>query len=248
VTYYDSLDDDYDLPELDKGAHLVELKGSPGALTWPDICPNCGAPASERVKVRKVFGRHTQLSSESRSYSRFLIRSATIPLCAACAQRHRELLRVTMPQQALFRILRNPAMLAAYAAIAFAVFAFRRLVVGSGEPQHGLAIIGFFLLVALFTFSMVWWHTRTDFVPPLTEIARACDWSDNLGNLLTGERHAYAIRNAAFTQALAFLNGDRFVSATDRKRFQNLNVVYGLSIFAALAAAALLLGRLRTHQ
>src|SRR5262245_40333906 len=40
-----------------------------------------------------------------------------------------------------------------------------------------------------------WWSFRYDRMPPQTEVTRACDFSDNLGNPFVGERRTFAIRN-----------------------------------------------------
>jgi hypothetical protein len=227
--------------ELPEGAHHVELKGSPHRLIWPSICPNCGAAASERVKVRKVFSRDPRVSSDSSLGVTYVIRSAVIPLCAECARRHRESLRETTFREAILMVLRNPAMFAAAAAIAFVAFILRSPVTAGRVPKPAeLAISGVLLMIAFVAFARVWWETRTDRVPPLTEIARACDWSDNLGNLVNGERHVYGIRNAAFAKAFAEVNADRLVTEEGRKRFSRIELVYSLVVFALIAVAAML--------
>ena len=54
-------------------------------------------------------------------------------------------------------------------------------------------------------------------VPPLTEITRACDFSDNVG-FPFGRRRFYAIRNPAFAQAFTAANQDRLWTDAIRKR------------------------------
>jgi len=74
-----------------------------------------------------------------------------------------------------------------------------------------------------------------------TEIARACDWSDNLGNIAAGERHVYAIRNQAFASELAALNRERIVSPGRRKRLKRVELLVTLVVFAAMAIIAMLI-------
>ena len=230
-------DRDEDLPQ---DAHRVELMGSPRRLVWPAMCPNCGAPASERIVVRKIFrrmsgGRHR----DSRGWN-YVIRSAAIPFCTACAERHRQATPPLTRTAVVLSVVRNPLMIALVGATTFAVISFPAV----GETRGhwiGLAIFGFFVIAAVWSVVAAWWSTRVYRVPRLTEIARACDFSDNLGSLFVGERHVYAIRNATFAAAFVEANRDRMVTAAARKRVRRVERALSLLVLASLIVAALLL-------
>jgi hypothetical protein len=35
--------------------HRLELRGSPEALVWPDVCAYCGSASGERIRVSVIF-------------------------------------------------------------------------------------------------------------------------------------------------------------------------------------------------
>jgi hypothetical protein len=228
---------DEDLPQ---DVHGVELMGSPRHLVWPDLCPNCGAPASEQIVVRKIFRRMSG-GPEGEGGWEYVIRSAEIPFCAACAERHRQATPPLTRAAVVLDVLRSPLMIAVVGATTFAVISFQPAVVGTRGHWMGLALFGFFVITAVWSALAAWWSTRVYRVPRLSEIARACDFSDNLGNLIVGERHIYAIRNAKFAAALAEANRDRIVTDADRERVRRVEFAFGLLVLALVVVAAILL-------
>src|SRR5262249_43031871 len=66
--------------------HRVELTGSLLSLGFPSRCANCGAVATERLPIRKVFGRMAGLPGmRSTRYRGYRIDTARVPYCPACS-------------------------------------------------------------------------------------------------------------------------------------------------------------------
>jgi hypothetical protein len=78
-------------------------------------------------------------------------------------------------------------------------------------------------------------------VPTLTEITRACDFSDNVG-FPFGIRRFFAIRNAAFADAFASANQDRLWTDAIRKRDAWISGIVFLALLAAAQIAWLVRG------
>jgi hypothetical protein len=233
--------------ERDKGlptsAHRVELTGSPRSLIWPGICPNCGQPASERITVRKIFRRSLKyIAGRALRVApwTFVIGRVDVPFCGACAERHREQAKPLTGAALMFSYLRSPSLIAFAGAAGFAIVLFRPLVLearGSSSYPIGLAVLGFLVLTAAASALSAWRETRFWRVPPQTDITRACDFSDDLRYLFLLERRVYAIRNAAFAEALAAANRDRLWTEARRKRAEPLEIV--IVVVAILSAVGL---------
>jgi hypothetical protein len=71
--------------DLAQHPHRLELRGVPTDFVWPDVCPACGAPARDRLEVRKVFIRHHR---GRRGGTRYPVTSLTVPFCEKCVDRH----------------------------------------------------------------------------------------------------------------------------------------------------------------
>lgn len=231
---------DLDFPP---GRHLVHLTGWPRTLAWPGICPNCGAPAPERVKVRKVFGRTFDRAFD-REYHVIVIRSIVIPLCGVCAGEHRAALRAPSARQVVWRIVRSPAIIGIVAPLLFANWLGWRLFADDGP--HGwveYAVVGVCVLISIWTLLLMLWNTRSERVPPLTEVASACDFSDNMGTWPGHSHRVYAIRNAAFAQAFAEANRHRLWTATQAHQERRIKAAVVL-LFVSIAVAAIVLPRI----
>ena len=230
---------DRDLPA---DAHRVELTGPPRTLAWPGMCPNCGAPAAERIEVRRIFRR----GSRHRPWRYIIGPRVAVPFCAACAEQHRRELSPITARELLVRCLLNPLWIAVAGATTFAVISYQPAVVGTrGNPGHwvGVALFGTLVLTAAYGVFAVWDSTKLLRVPPPTDVTRAFEFSDNL-NILLGERHVYAIRNSAFAEALAAANRGRLWTDADRKRYGVVTTVATVVVITALIVARLvLLGR-----
>jgi len=218
----------------------VELRGSPGSLAWPAVCASCGAAAAERIKVRKVFPRPRYRGRRRRvGMATYAIASARIPFCAACAERHRELVPRRSSASRMVGVLLTPLLIPVVGSAYFGNVVLRSaLEVPPGDAGFGIA----WGLTALFTVILLWsafaaWHaTRPGRVEPQTDITRACDFSDDVGQLFEGERRIYAMRDATFADAFYAANRDRLWTAADdarsSRRFAAALAVAGVAALA----------------
>ena len=98
---------------------------------------------------------------------------------------------------------RTPAVLSFFGAVAIAVILSMIFLQGGEGVSLRVqlyALGGIALIVGMGVF-MTAREARFLRVPPLTEITRACDFSDNVGYAF-GRRRLYAIRNPVFAAAL----------------------------------------------
>lgn len=217
-----------DIYERDHGlpgqAHRIELVGSPRQLTWPPICPNCGADADQRVTLRKVFRRMAPTDDGFKRMWKYHVQSVEIPLCRPCAGAHHAAAPALSRAQVLLSCVRTGAVFAFVPALVATVFMGRLMLGSIGTPGfRAYALVLAALAIAAVASAIVAWReTRFRRVPPLTDIARACDVSDDLGDRLSGERHVYAIRNDRFAAAFATANADRVFDAPRRARVQRV--------------------------
>ena len=209
---------------------VVALIGSHRRIVWPALCPACGAAASSHIDVAKIFGRRSQYGGHG--YYRFIVRQR-IPYCQACADRHQQL--VARVPSVVGSFFRTPALLSFIGAVAVAGILAMIFLQGGEGVSTGMrlyALVGILSLVGVGT-----WITAREArfvrVPPLTEITRACDFSDNVG-FPFGRRRFYAIRNAAFAEAFTRLNEDRLWTDAIRKRDEWIS---GIVVVVVLVAA-----------
>jgi hypothetical protein len=223
------LEDHRDLPP----AQIVALIGSHRRVAWPPLCPACGAAAATRIDVAKIFGRRSQYGGHG--YYRFIVRQR-IPFCQSCVDRHQQLVNRVPSVIASFFI--NPAVLSFIGAVAVAAILSMIFLQGGEGLAVGArlyALGGIILLVGIGTFITAR-EARFLRVPPLTEITRACDFSDNVG-FPFGRRRFYAIRNPAFADAFTRANQDRLWTDAIRKRDDWISgIVFVVLIVAALIA------------
>jgi hypothetical protein len=212
-------------------SHIVALIGSHRRVAWPSLCPACGASASTHVNVAKIFGRRSRYGNHS--YYRFIVRMR-VPFCAACAERHQQLVKRVPSWIGCF--FRTPAILSFIGAAAVAAILSMIFLQGGEDVSLGMRLYAFggiVLLVGLGIF-MTAREARFLRVPPLTEITSACDFSDNVG-FPFGRRRFYAIRNPAFAEEFAKANHDRLWTDAIRKRDEWVSVI----VFVVLIVATL---------
>ena len=216
---------------------MVALVGSHRRVVWPPLCPACGAPASTHIKVGKIFGRRSRYGNHA--YFRFIIWQR-IPFCRSCAERHQQ---VVAPVPSLIgSFFRTPAVLSFVGAVAVAIILSRIFLQGGEEVALGtrLYALGGILLLVGAGIVIAAREARFLRVPPLTEITRACDFSDNVGYPF-GYRRFYAIRNVAFAEAFARANHNRLWTDEIRKRDDWISGI----VFVVLVVAALIAWLLR---
>jgi len=229
VTRQRFLDDHQDLPP----SHVVALIGSHRRVTWPALCPACGAPASTHINVAKIFGRRARRTGHGSNRSIVRMR---IPFCAPCADRHQQL--VTPVPSVIGSFFRAPALLSFIAAVAVASILSMIFLQGGEGISLGArvyALGGIVLLVSLGIFITAR-EARFLRVPPLTEITRACDFSDNVG-FPFGRRRFYAIRNPVFADAFARANQEWLWTDAIKKRDGWISgIAFVVLVVAALIA------------
>ena len=233
---------DQDLPA---GSQRVALTGRPRAIAWPPLCPNCGNPTAERLRIEKVFRRKTR-----RRPWRYLIAALDVPFCAACAARHRQLVEPPRPLDGWLAVLKSPLLIPLAGACILGAILFRPVIIeGSSDPGGrwvALGLYGFLALAAIASIIGAWRGNRPYRVPRSTEISRAFDYSDNLGNVVTGERRVYAIRNPAFADAFTAANRDHLWTDEIKQRDRRRSTIFGILVVLALVVAWLLMRITRT--
>ena len=234
---------------LEPHPNRVELTGSLRSLAFPSRCANCGTVTTERLPVRKVFGRSSgyRRRAISRGYIGYRIDTARVPYCPACiAQDARERRSLASRWWARLRgilIRCFPAVVP----LGFAVFLLSTI----QPPTHAGEAAGGFerALALLFGLSGAglivygWWDTRRCMVPDQTSVTLAFDFSPDVSDLLDHEeRRVYAMRDGAFAEAFTALNRERIWQPDPAEDRAESRVWMACVVFLALGAlvAALL--------
>ena len=172
--------------DLAQHPHRLELRGAPTDFVWPDVCPACGAPARDRLEVRKVFvHRHRGRGAGTR----YAVTSLTVPFCEKCVDRHHAETRPMSPLRRLLTYFQSlliiPASGAAYmASVTLPAAAGTTVDQPAGRWGWGLGVV--FVGICVASQIAMWPATRRFQVPPQTSITRAFDYSDELGNVGEG--------------------------------------------------------------
>lgn len=236
---------------LEPHAHRVELTGSLRSLGFPSRCANCGAVTTERLPIRKVFGRmagHRRRVRSSR-YRGYRIDTAQVPYCPACIAldaRERQSPASRWRARLVSLLIQS---IPALPCLGFAVF---MLSIIHPPANPGEASGGFERILALvFGFAgaclvaHAWWDTRRYLVPRQTSVTLAFDFSPDISELLDRkERRVYAVRDPAFAEAFTALNRDRLWQPDPAAERKELRVWIVCAVFLAVGAlAAALLNR-----
>ena len=221
--------------------HRLELRGWPRSLAFPPVCAYCGAPATERIAVRKAFARprvHSNMYGRSRPYRGDTVITVRVPFCGRCAGQHRDTVQRISFMRRVRSLLLTP-LLVPLAGFAFVFFNTLPPVrdmsfhgPGAGSAWSIPAVMAFGFAWCLF---IAWVVSRSGRIEQQTEITRACDFSDDVSRLFERERHIYAIRDRTFFDAFAAANHGRVWSADDDARSSRRHV---LAIIATVGAAA----------
>ena len=223
------LDGHADLPP----SQVVALIGSHRRIVWPPLCPACGSAAASHIDVARTFGRKSQYGTHA--YYRFIVRMR-IPFCQSCVDRHHEV--VPPVPSVIGSFFRTPAILAFIGAVAVAAILSHVFLQGGEGASQGARFYALGGIVALVALGIFLTEREARFlrVPPLTEITRACEFSDNVG-FPFGRRRFYAIRNSAFAEAFTRANEQRLWTDAIRKRDERISgIVVGALLIAALIA------------
>jgi hypothetical protein len=231
--------------------HRVELTGTLRSLGFPSRCANCGAATTERLPVRKLFGRWSgyRRTATSRRYVGYRIDTARVPYCTACiAQDARE--RQSLASR--WRARLGSLLLTSFPALfplGFAVFLLSTIdpPAHAGEATGGIerTFALAFGVAGAGLIAYAWWDTRRYMVPQQTSVTLAFDFSPDLSDVLDhGERRIYASRDPAFAEAFTALNRERIWQPDPAAERAELRVWIACAVFLALSAlAAVLLNR-----
>ena len=233
---------------LEPHPHRVELTGPLRSLGFPNRCANCGAVTSERLAVRKVFGRNAgyRRRTSSTRYRGYRIDTAQVPYCGACiAQDARERQSAASRWRARLGALLLQAFPGLFP-LGFAVF----LLTTIGPRKPGYAGGGFEQILALVfgaagagVIAYAWWDTRRCLVPRQTSVTLAFDFSPDISDVLDhSQRRVYAMRDTAFAEAFTALNRDRVWQPDPAAVRAEMRVWIVCAVFLAIGAlvAALL--------
>jgi hypothetical protein len=229
--------------DLSSYPYRLEVRGTPRSLTWPDVCVHCAAGATERVRVRRAFYRRARGRRYS-GLSGYRVVSADLPLCAACAARHRE----TVPQVSLFRRYRwwllNPAHIATIGCAALLVMVQPGQLDLPGTSTGLMAtwgLSGIFVLGIVWMIGITWWMSRPDRFEPPSEITSACAISHDVSQFFEGRRHLYGFRNQAFADAFGQANRSRVWTEGDQARMWKKSLVAVILLIVVFGGGRLLL-------
>jgi hypothetical protein len=223
--------------------YRLEVHGRPRSLMWPDVCANCGGPATEHILVRRAFYRH----GRGRRYPGFFgyrVVSAGVPFCQSCAARHRE----TLPRISWLRRYRwfvfNPAHIATIGcAVLLAVVlpSVLEMPLTSTGGRVAWGLIGVLVFGIVWTIGITWWMTRPDRFEPRTDITSACGVSHDVSQFFEGRRHIYAFRNQSFAAAFERANQPRVWTGRDQARMWKKSLVATILLIVVIGGARLLL-------
>ncbi len=218
--------------------HRLEVRGRPSSLHWPDICANCGAPASERIPVRRAWYRRVR----SREYGGlgYRVVSIRMPVCTACSERH----RATVPHRSWLSrygwFAFNPAHIATIGCAVVLVLLFRSGVAGADVSEGGglgTRLVALLAVGMVWTIAVTWWMTRPARFEPLSDVTSAVAISDAVNQFLEGRRHLYGFRNEAFAEAFARANRTRVWTAQDQAQMWWKSLVVTILLIVVVGGA-----------
>jgi hypothetical protein len=228
-------------------SHRFTLQGSPSALSFPPLCPNCGNSASAEIEYAKVFQRvHSDAPTEH------IVTSVRVPICGQCAAVHHE---QAAPPNRLSRVLSSfatgemlGAVFPAMAALFVVYLTLKELVKGRFDAAAiFIAVAAFFAVIAWSQRRHVWRATEHLRVAPPTEMTKAFDFSDDIAPAFESPRFVCTMRNERFaTDFIAFnrqleYRADSTSAVADRKKASRTMWLVG-AVVLALALLGYLLG------
>jgi hypothetical protein len=88
---------------------------------------------------------------------------------------------------------------------------------------------------------LMWQTSRASRLDPLTNVTRACDFSEDVSEFYEKERRIYAIKNKTFAESFAALNRDRAWTMDDQSRSMKLSFAVAIGMLLALGGVAALI-------
>jgi hypothetical protein len=231
---------------LPREGHRVLLAGSLGGLSYPPICPCCGARASEPLPITKVF-----VADTFDGPANFKIITAAPMFCGTCiARHHAEETPPTTAERIKGALLTENAM-PGFGLTALAMFLLYQVEThgahGSAK-QHWvmLGVVAGFLALAYACFRHAWSEAAHKRIAPQTEVTRSFDFGDDSSSMFETRPRTYIIRDAACADAFTRLNAGRSAERLGpaQRRRERRRFWIATAIFGALAIWALFV----THQ
>ena len=199
---------------LADGGHRILLAGPIEALAYPPLCPNCGAQATQRLPVVKVF----MFNNQNDGPWQHRIARADPLFCAECVRRHRSEHRPITAAERLKSIVFSELAFPGFLTAAFALFLIKEGIgdalrdAGRGGPLFAFAAI--LALVSWLCFRAAASRTAHRRIPALTSIQRAFDFGDDGTTAFTTIQRSYVIRNPHSAEAFERLNAARSEALT----------------------------------
>lgn len=189
------------------------FRGEPTSLTFPPLCPRCGATASTHIACAKVFAR-----TYSDSPTTYVTTTVLVPFCGDCAREH----TAQAPTYSWWADLVSSFSTELMGAVAWAFGAVFFVYLGAKQVLRRdlLEAAMMFGIAALIGWSargmqrIAWRDLQYRRVPPQTDLTSAFDFSDDLSSVFESARFACTVRDARFAEALAQLNADRLWAAS----------------------------------
>lgn len=213
-------------------APALEFVGAPAKLAFPELCANCGAATSKRMRIDRRLPRHPDSSAK------FRLVHAQVPFCDACLREHRARLPRLGVGKLLGAVLTSPSTFLAIACGAGAWLVGMRIqALGLEARPYGLlALCGTLVLVLLRSLRAAARSVRLKTLRS-SPVADAFDFSPDLSGRFEPRRHLYILRNSLFAAEFEALNRDHrwdHTSRTTRWGARLRNVVIGVLALAGL--------------
>jgi hypothetical protein len=188
--------------DVDPGIVAVSDEAPP---RFPDVCPACLAPATERLRVERAFALNG--GDDDDSTSRVVV-SHRIPFCHACAARHRAERAAPDPWLPVKRVLKgNGSGIAGMIVASIGVyFLYRALVELSWVPA----------LIALLPLSVggvllrqTWKANHYLAVAAPTSITASVDWTADLTHAFEPPWRAFRFTSTGYAEHFRAINAAR---------------------------------------
>ena len=191
-------------------AHRATLQGTPRALAFPRLCPNCGQAATHEIAYAKVFRR----TDDDDSPTRYIVSSAQLPFCDDCIARHRAQEHKPDWKAMLLTLFSDAEIFGAIFPGLGALFLLNLALRGLWRGRFTAAAVElglglFFAWIARVQATVVLDRTAHLRVPPLSEVTEAFDFSDDVSSFFEPPRVMSTMRDARFAAAFGALNRDK---------------------------------------
>jgi hypothetical protein len=215
--------------------HRVQLVHDAAGLVFPALCPHCGAAASRKIDMHKVFRR-----TYNDAPATYTIESASVPFCDRCIALHEHEARTLSWLQRVAVSLASGVTISAigsgFMAYLLLPDALRELA-RPGFPWLALIAL-FFALLAYGSLWTAWTQNAHRRVPPQTRVTRAFDFSESYAELFDAPRSTYSIRNRTFADAFIALNRERVwnpKAPAAKRAARSRKLVYAAALAALFA-------------